>query len=42
MPEHPSDSWPLRSEEEVLYHGIWRSHFDGIRPDHVLGAFATA
>ncbi|WP_307799322.1 asparagine synthase-related protein [Pseudonocardia alni] len=42
VPEHPSDSWPLRSEEEVLYHGIWRSHFDGIRPDHVLGAFATA
>ncbi|WP_060710931.1 asparagine synthase (glutamine-hydrolyzing) [Pseudonocardia sp. HH130629-09] len=42
VPEHPSDSWPLRSEEEILYHGIWRSHFDGIRPDHVLGAFATA
>ncbi|MEV1294398.1 asparagine synthase-related protein [Pseudonocardia sp. NPDC049635] len=42
VPEHPEHSWPLRSEEEFLYYEIWQSHFAGIRPDRVLGAFATA
>ena len=42
VPEQPEHSWSLRSEEEFLYYEIWRSHFAGIRPDQVLGAFATA
>ncbi|WP_227012681.1 asparagine synthase (glutamine-hydrolyzing) [Pseudonocardia sp. EC080610-09] len=42
VPEQPEYSWPLRSEEEYLYYEIWQSHFAGIRPDRVLGAFATA
>ncbi|MBC3190601.1 asparagine synthetase B [Pseudonocardia sp. C8] len=41
-PDRPPHSWPLRSTEEILYHGIWQSHFAGIRPDRVLGAFAEA
>ena len=42
VPGQPVDSWPLRSEEEFLYYEIWQGHFAGIRPSHVLGAFATA
>lgn len=38
----PVDAWELRSTEETLYHGIWRQHFDGIRANATLGAFATA
>ena len=40
--EVPSNGWELRSEEEVLYFGIWRRHFRGVRPNATLGAFATA
>lgn len=42
VPDHPDGSWALRSDEEHLYYGIWQRHFAGIRPDHVLGAFAAA
>ncbi len=40
--EVASNGWELRSEEEVLYYGIWRRHFRGVRPNATLGAFATA
>ena len=42
VPEQPEHSWALRSDEEILYYGIWQRSFAGIRPDHTLGAFATA
>ena len=38
----PPDSWTLRSDEESLYYSIWSKHFEGVRPDATLGAFATA
>ncbi|MBW0105938.1 asparagine synthase (glutamine-hydrolyzing) [Pseudonocardia sp. KRD291] len=42
IPEQPEHSWALRSDEEFLYYEIWQRNFEGIRPDHTLGAFATA
>jgi len=38
----PKDCWPLRSDEEVVYHEIWLRHFAGLRPDVTLEPFATA
>ncbi|HEY6425311.1 MAG TPA: asparagine synthase (glutamine-hydrolyzing) [Pseudonocardiaceae bacterium] len=38
----PPDSWALRSDEEILYYGIWQRHFSGVRPTSTLGRFATA
>jgi asparagine synthase (glutamine-hydrolysing) len=40
--EHPPHSWALRSEEEILYYGIWERCFSGVHPDATLGCFATA
>jgi asparagine synthase (glutamine-hydrolysing) len=38
----PPDSWPLRSEEEILYYRIWQGYFSGVRPSSTLGRFATS
>jgi asparagine synthase (glutamine-hydrolysing) len=37
----PPDSWPLRSDEEILYYRIWQHYFSGVRPNSTLGRFAT-
>jgi asparagine synthase (glutamine-hydrolysing) len=33
---------PLRTPEELAYFRIWREHLRGVRPERVLGRFATA
>jgi asparagine synthase (glutamine-hydrolysing) len=41
-PQAPPDCWPLRSDEEVVYYGLWAERFAGIRPLATLEPFATA
>ncbi len=41
-PTVPEHSWPLRSDEEVMYFEIWNRRFAGIRADQTLEPFATA
>lgn len=42
VPDVPAHCWPLRNDEERMYHRIWTRHFAGIHPDATLTPFATA